>query len=132
MTAAADLSARLAGRCAADGEFLLAARYWTGSLCFVLGNEVVALSIDDGRPTAGDATTEPVSNGSVGAGTIVVRGATEVWDQVLAQVPPPFFNDIMPAQAFGLRQQSEPETFWQYFPAVRRAVDLLRLDRNGS
>jgi hypothetical protein len=133
VTAGTALSQRLAERCAADGEFCLFARYWTGTLRFVVGADVIELAINDGVPSAGEpaAAAATSTNGPEPAGTIVVTGPSDVWDQVLAPVPAPFFNDITPAQAFGLRQQGEPETLWQYFPAVRRAVDLLRLDRNG-
>ena len=61
-----------------------------------------------------------------GPGHLGFRGPEDVWRKILAAVPPPFHNDIVPARAFGLVQEGEAETFWQYYPAARRAVDLLR------
>jgi hypothetical protein len=117
------LSARLAARCAADGEFRLAARYWTGSLRLDLGDTIADLLLTDGAVSAAPAPRTAVS---AGAGHVGVRAPAEVWAKLLAPIPPPFFNDILPAQAFGLVREGDAETFWQYFPAVRRAVELLR------
>jgi hypothetical protein len=117
------LSTRLAARCAADGEFRLAARYWTGSLRLDLDGTVAYLLLTDGAVRA--APSEPATV-QTGTGHITVRAPAEVWAKILAPIPPPHFNDILPAQAFGLVREGDAETFWQYFPAVRRAVDLLR------
>jgi hypothetical protein len=117
------LTVRLAARCAADGEFQLSARYWTGSLRLDLDGTVIDLQLEDGIVTA--ARGSPAS-GHPGAGHIGLRGPAEVWSKILAPVPPPFFNDVLPALAFGLERDGEVETFWQYFPAVRRTIDLLR------
>lgn len=117
------LSARLAARCTTDGEFRLAARYWTGSLRFDLGETVACLLLTNGEVRAAEAPSAAVP---AGAGHVGVRAPADVWARILAPIPPPLFNDILPAQAFGLVREGDAETFWQYFPAVRRAVDLLR------
>jgi hypothetical protein len=113
------LASRLAARCAADGEFSLAARYWTGSLGIDLGGQTVAFALTDGK-------IEAVDGAAVREYHVGLAAPREVWDKVLAPVPPPFFNDIMPARAFGLRVSGDEETLWQYYPAVRRLIDLLR------
>ena len=115
------LSTRLAARCAADGEFRLAARYWTGSLRFDLGETVACLLLSNGEVRAAEAlpATVPVEAGHIG-----VRAAAEVWSKILAPIPPPFFNDLPPAQAFGVVREGDVETSWQYYPAARRVVDL--------
>jgi hypothetical protein len=112
----------VAERCGADAEFRMAARYWTGSLRLEIGEEVIDLRIDDGVISAGGPDRPP----GKGAGHIGLAGPDEVWNQLLAPVPRPFFNDIMPAQAFGLRHEGDAETMWQYYPAVRRLVELMR------
>jgi hypothetical protein len=109
----------IAARAAADGEFRLAARYWTGAVEFDFGDSNLCLAIVDGRPAA---AASPAPGGQ----TFRLVAPAEVWAKVLAAVPPPFFNDIMPAAARGMRIEAEPETVWQYYPAVRRLVDLLR------
>ena len=113
------LADRLAARAAADGEFRLAARYWTGTLTIDLGGRTVAFALTDGE-------IEAIDVAAVGEYHIGLAAPREVWEKVLAPVPPPFFNDIMPARAFGLRVIGDDETLWQYYPAVRRLIDLLR------
>jgi hypothetical protein len=121
------LATRLANRCAADGEFRLMARYWDGSLRLDLGGEVLSFTVSAGqlRP-APDPVSVPAGRGAIG-----LSAPTEVWEKILAPVPPPFFNDIMPAQGAGLVREGDPETYWQYYPAVRRLVDLLREESAG-
>ena len=99
----------------------LAARYWTGSVRFDLGDDTITVAFDDGRlvTDAGDS----------GDPSITLTAPAELWTQILLPVPPPFLNDIAPAQALGLHVGGDPETFWQYYPAIRRLVDLLRESR---
>jgi hypothetical protein len=117
------IAERLAARCAADGEFRLTARFWTGSLRLDLDGTVIDLQLEDGAVTARQASPATVSPD---AGHIGLRAPAEVWSKILAPVPPPFFNDVLPAMAFGMERDGEVETFWQYFPAVRRTIELLR------
>jgi hypothetical protein len=118
-TLASGLASRLATRCAADGEFRLSARYWTGSLDVDLDGPVLAFALQDGA-------ISPAADAARSGAHIALAAPREVWKKVLAPVPPPFFNDIMPARAFGLRVSGDDETLWQYYPAVRRLIDLLR------
>jgi hypothetical protein len=120
------LRERVASACATDGEFLLAARFWTGSLRIDLGREAFELVIHDGRIVE---ARPPDGDPPGGAGHLGFAGPAEVWDAVLSAVPPPYFNDIVPATALGLSRTGEDETFWQYYPAVRRVIELLRADR---
>jgi len=111
----------LARRCAADGEFLLAARAWSGSIVLSAGTEQVAMVLVDGRPEPGGA--QGVGRGP---GHLALRAPAETWEQLLSPVPPPYRNDLLPAQAFGLAIEGDRETSWQYFPALRRLVELCR------
>lgn len=113
-------SADLAARCRADGEFLLAARYWTGGFRFAIGGEILEVRVADGFPT-----DDPLDDSE---GVIALAGPRELWDLVLAAVPPRFFNDVVPASEAGLERTGSDVTFWQYYPAVARAVELLRPD----
>jgi hypothetical protein len=115
------LSQRLAARCAEDGEFRLASRFWDGGVSVDFGDGRVDLALGGGGISAGVAA-DPRS--------IRLAGPAETWKKVLSPLPPPFFNDIMPARAFGLTVEGDEETFWQYYPAVRRLVDLLREEVN--
>jgi hypothetical protein len=116
---------RIRGLCEADPEFGLMARFWTGSLHLDLGHGPVELVLEDGKPVACGSASGPLPAADE-AGVVSIAGPAELWDQILAPVPPRFCNDIMPAVALGLRIGGHQETLWQYYPAIRRLVELLR------
>ena len=107
----------LADRWNADGEFRLAARYWDGSFTMDATGEPLTFIVEGGvvRPASQEGGWAPYA-------PIETRAPAGVWAKILAPIPPRFFNDIIPARAFGLRVEGPDETFWQYYPAVRRAV----------
>ena len=109
-----------ADACANDGEFVLAARHWTGGLKLAIGETQLALAIADGVVSSG--------NGSSGPGVLEFSGATDVWEQVLAAVPPRFYNDVMAniSLGLGLSRSGDPVVHAQYFAAAMRAIELLR------
>ncbi len=107
-----------AALCAADAEFRMAARFWRGGLVLGIGGETLALRLEDGDIAAG----APAG----GEGVIRYSAAEAVWSNLLAAVPPPFFNDIAPAAALGLRVEADPVLHAQYYGAAKRAIELLR------
>jgi hypothetical protein len=109
-------------RCTEDGEFRLATRFWTGSVRLELPGAPLLVSLRDGAivATAGAATQA----------TLTVSAPDDLWAKLLAAVPPPMFNDIAPAAAFGLTVSGDTETYWQYYPAIQRLVQLLREEWN--
>src|SRR5262245_30489609 len=111
-------SDELAARCREDPEFRFAARFWTGGFSFATDGGLAAVRLVDGNPEAGPV--EP------GPGVISFAGARDLWDTVLSAAPPRFFNDIGFAEALGLERTGDDLTFWQYYPAVMRAVELMR------
>jgi pimeloyl-ACP methyl ester carboxylesterase len=112
-------SQELLDRCRADGEFLLAARHWSGGLRLDFGDRVAAITIDRGEPVAGDP-------GPHARGVITLTAPADTWAVMLAAEPPRFANDIAPARTLGLRRQGDELLYWQYAPAIQRAVELLR------
>ena len=106
---------------AADGEMCLAVRGWTGGLRLQIGEQPVGFSVTSGEISAG--VPEP------GAGVVTVAGASEVWASLLTS-PPPRFAQIPVLVAFGdaglQLGDTDPVLFWQYLPALERAVELLR------
>jgi len=109
--------------CAADGEFLLAARHWTGGLRLRIGDEALELTIQDG---AVDTTSSaPVR------GWVVYSGTAAVWAEILAPVPSRFNNDLIANMSTlgGLRVAGDPLTVAQYYGAIMRAVELLRIGK---
>jgi hypothetical protein len=116
-------SERLAALCAGDGEFIMLARYWNGGLRLGIGETALALKLEDGRPSAGARE---------GAGCFSLSGADEVWKKVLAPVPPRGYNDAFIAMSSGLAPSGDLLAMWQYYPAIQRAVQLLREELHGA
>ena len=112
-----------AALCQDDGEFMLAARHWNGGLRLRVGNRELNLRVISGQP---GATAAPAD------GVMEFSADTSVWKKVLAATPPRFNNDLMAnlMQDQGLSRQANPLAFAQYYPAVARAVELLRPARD--
>jgi len=109
-----------AARCAADGEMRLAVRHWTGGLRIEIGERTTGFMVADGQIMSGVP--------GPGAGVITLAGNADVWAPLLESVPPPFATlTVMTNQAQGIsRPDTDPLVWWQYTPAVERAVELLR------
>ena len=106
--------------CTADGEFKLAARFWTGGLRLRIGDEVLELAVDDGAANAASSTSA--------GGWVEYAGTAAVWSEVLAAVPSRFNNDLFANMAThgGVRTVGDPLIAAQYYGAIMRAVELLR------
>ena len=110
----------LAALCAKDGEFRLAARFWSGGLRLEIGPDVTALTLSDGVATAGDP-------GAGAAGVITLAAPEAIWAPLLSAKPPRFFNDIGALIGGGaMALGADPVLLAQYYPAVMRAIELLR------
>ena len=119
-------SEELARRCAADGEFGLAARHWTGGLRLEVEGDgpTRELIIDDGRVRAGAPDDAP--------GVITLTASADTWEAMAAEVPPPFLHDAVAALRQGVSRRGDDLIWWQYAPAVQRAVELLGPARPGA
>ncbi len=108
-----------ARRCADDGEFQVASRHWTGGIRLCVGDTRLELPLNDGKVIDGALPAQ---------GVIEYAGEPAVWRDVLAQHPSRFNNDLMAnlAMGGGLVRNAEPVIHAQYYPAVMRAVELLR------
>lgn len=104
--------------CGNDGEFMLAARHWTGGLRLIMGDESLFITMKDGQPCAGDPGDAE--------GVLTLKGPDYIWKGLLAAVPPRFLNDIQPAKVFGLEVTADDVLIGQYYAAVMRAIELLR------
>ncbi len=111
-------SQQWAADCAADGEFRLAARYWCGGLRLRIGDHRLAFSITDGAVRGGDP--------GAGDGVLELDGPAALWEKLLAPVPPRLHNDIGPLLANGLIRIGDRLAHAQYYPAIMRAIELLR------
>ncbi len=107
-----------ADRCAADGEFGLAARHWTGGLSLIAGSVELRLRLDDGVVSAGPAER----------GVIEFSGPEAAWSRFFEAVPPRFHNDVMAniSTGSGLQRGGSDLVYAQYYGAAMRALELLR------
>jgi pimeloyl-ACP methyl ester carboxylesterase len=113
-------SAALARLCAGDGEFRLAARHWTGGLRLEQPSAAVGVALAGGEVGAG----EPVRGAP---GVVTLSAGADVWAELTAAVPPRFGNDV--SLMVGSRRMTldaDRVLYAQYFPAVARAIELLR------
>jgi pimeloyl-ACP methyl ester carboxylesterase len=119
-------SHELAARAAADGEIRLAVRHWTGGLRLRIGDTLTGFTLLDGEIEAGvpDAGSGDRPSGS--GGVIALGGAAETWAPMLEEVPPRFANAVTVMVNRGLELDADPLLWWQYLPAVERAIELLR------
>ncbi len=104
--------------CANDGEMVNAVRHWTGGLRLVVGDTPTGFTVTNGSITAG------VPN--AGDEVIAIAGPAEAWAPTLQAVPPRLTNTISTMVSLGLERASDPLLWWQYLPAVERAIELLR------
>jgi pimeloyl-ACP methyl ester carboxylesterase len=110
----------LFGLCAADGEFCMAARHWTGGLRFEGTRETIGLELVAGELRAGLPDV-------MAPGVIALKASDEVWAELLAAKPKRFYNDVAPLIGMGqIIRHGDPVVFAQYYPAVMRAIELLR------
>jgi pimeloyl-ACP methyl ester carboxylesterase len=113
-------SQTLAALCLADGEFRLASRFWTGGLRLEIGGQAVGVTVTEGVPAAGAP-----ERGA--AGVITLTAAEPVWAKLLSARPPRFYNDLF--SLVGSREVTlgaDTVLYTQYYPAVMRALELLR------
>lgn len=106
--------------CRNDGEFRLAARHWTGSLRFEAPSGMCSLWLEDGKIAAArpSADAKPA---------IVLAASDATWAKLLSSKPPRLYNDISVLIASKeITLQADPVCYAQYYPAVMRAIELLR------
>jgi pimeloyl-ACP methyl ester carboxylesterase len=113
-------SENLSALCAADGEFRIASRHWTGGLRLAFGARSACLKLEQGAVAAGDP-------GKSAAGVLTLSGAPEVWDLLLAAKPQRLHTDISTLIVAGrLTLDGDRVLYAQYYAAVMRAIELLR------
>jgi hypothetical protein len=107
----------------ADPEFGLAARFWNGSFRLGMGaEEAYVFRVRDGRVV--DVNRQPTP---FDAWDFEVAGPADGWTEILARVPKPFYQDVVPAlfrQGFSLG--GDLESFFAYHAALRRVIDVMR------
>ncbi len=108
-----------------DGEWQIAARMWNAVLRFDVGQVAHVFRIENG--ILANHTACPLSAPAATPCTVRVAAPREGWRQLLAPVPRPFYQDLYGAMTrHGFAVDGDFETFFAYYPAVRRLVELLR------
>ena len=113
-------SQALAARCAADGEFRLAARFWSGGLRLEGPDGAIGVTVSDGVAAEGvPAQGAP--------GVIALSAPADAWADLLAARPPRLANDVANLIGAGrMSLRADPVLYAQYYPGLMRAVELLR------
>jgi len=107
-----------------DREFRYAARHWDATLRLDMGDASHRLRFEDGSlvdvaPCESDAPCD-----------LFVGAAEDQWQELLAPVPRPYYQDLFGAAwAHGVRLPEEPLAYAAYYPALRRLVQLLSASR---
>lgn len=113
---------RLAATFAADRELTRCARFWTGSLHLGVGASRFTLEFETGRfVRAAKAEAAP------GPRDMEITAAAEEWDELLATVPKPFYQDPFGASLHhAVSLGGDSETLYAYYGALRRVIEILR------
>jgi len=109
-----------------DPEFTMAARHWTARVRLFVGPDDYYLDVVRG-------TVVGLQKGASGydSHTIVLGAPVEVWEQMMAPVPRPFYQDHWSAfMRHGFTISGDLEVAYSYFAAIRRMVEVLRLIHN--
>jgi pimeloyl-ACP methyl ester carboxylesterase len=110
-----------AKQCNNDGEFAIAARRWRGGIKLTLGDQTLALKVNEGV-VQGGAPESP-------EGVIEFQASLEVWEKMLAQEPPRFHNDVMAniSTGMGISRSGDFLAGAQYYGAAMRGIELIRV-----
>ena len=106
--------------CRKDGEFRLAARHWTGSLRLEAPGSACVVRLENGEFVAAPSPSDDKV-------AIVLAASEATWAKLLSPKPPRLYNDISVLIASKeMSLQADPVRYAQYYPAVMRAIELLR------
>jgi len=110
-----------------DGEFKVAARFWSGSLRLDFDDYSIRASIENGALKPFEQTSRD------SAATVTISAPNGDWEKLLVPTPRPFFQDVIVAQIHhGFEIGPSPMAYAAYYPAIRRLIDLVRRERNSK
>lgn len=107
----------LGGQLARDIEFKMMAKGWTGGFVFHVGENTIAINVQNGVPS----DDIPV-RGEI----FTFVGPEELWSALFMPTPPRFANDLAPLMLAGLQMTGDELAFTQYYAAIMRAVEIIR------
>lgn len=104
-------------------------RFWTGAVRVVVGAECTTISLNNGV-IASVTDTDPGM--PPGDKEVVITAPPESWGRMLEPTPAPMYQDIHSAAAHhGVEVGGDELTKYQYYPALRRFLELARDAHNG-
>ena len=119
--------ARLQASANADPEFRLAARYWSATLSLESSSSALRVEIADGQVAScrESAAGQPA--------TITVVASDQGWQQFLAPVPRPFYQDLLGGcvQHHGFTVAGDMLTLSAYYQATQRLFAVMRTLRSA-
>jgi hypothetical protein len=105
-----------------DREWSLAARFWYARIRFFIGDDQYFMRIEDGRVAEFKAGTDGFDSY-----TINIGGPPEVWRHLLMEVPPPYYQDFLPAQLHhGFTCGGDLPSLYAYYGAMSRILAVMR------
>lgn len=110
-----------------DVVFGHAARHWNTQLLLRVGTDGYVLEIADGRVRRFEAGADQFERY---AG--VLGGEEGDWEQLLAPVPPPFYQDFFGAFfQHGFQMAGDLDALFSYYWALLRLLEVTRAAYNG-
>ena len=110
-----------------DPEFVRETRYLNGAVKVGVADDTYVLHFENGKIARLSADDTPDA-----ACKIVIKGARELWTNMLAQTPKPFYQCLQStAVKHGLFISNSNETF-AYLPALNRMLALMRQEFNSG
>lgn len=111
-----------------DPEFRLCGRLWSTRIRYRMGDDAFILDLRGGE-VAGVVEAPGIFDDF----EIEIAAGDDVWEKILAPVPPPFHHDLFPAQLHhGLRITGDLESVFAYYGALRRVTELMRSVHNDA
>jgi len=109
----------------ADREFRMTARYWNTTLDLVSPAQTIRVEIANGQVVG--CRERP----SGSPATITISGPDDGWNELLAPVPRPFYQDLLGGcvQHHGFSVAGDILDFHAYYPATQRLFAILRMLR---
>ena len=102
----------------ADGEFKMMAKDWSGGFVFHIGEtQKISASIVNGVAVDADPQRGDI---------FTIAGPEQLWQALFMPTPPRFANDLAVLMHAGLQTSGDEVAFTQYYPAIMRAVEVIR------
>lgn len=108
-----------------DPEFRIAARFWNSTLRLEMGETALLIRIDKGEMT--EVISGVQAFALLSPSNIVISAPADEWRKFLERIPKPFYTDLFGATTHhGFKVGGDMESFYAYYPAVRRLFDIMR------